>query len=157
MLLEKCRFNFYIIWAVLILSCIPATKPDAKGNGEMMPFVTIDKGITSGNTGRSFLAIRTAQEWQDIWHQHSSHLTASPGLPPVDFSKEMVIAIFQGNKSTGGFSVEILRVEKSEVRLLVFYKERVPPPGSMVPQVLTQPYHMIKLQRMEGEVIFQHQ
>jgi hypothetical protein len=127
----------------------------AEGNEEMVPFVTLSRGITSAMAGRSFLAIRTAQEWQDIWHQHSSHLTVSPGLPPVDFSKEMVIAIFQGNKPTGGFSIEILRVEKSEEKFLVFYKEVTPPPGSMVPQALTQPCHMIKLQRMEGEVIFQ--
>jgi hypothetical protein len=122
---------------------------------EAVPFVTISKGITSGVTGRSFLAIRTAQEWQDIWQQHSSHLTASPNLPPVDFSKEMVIAIFQGTRTTGGFSVEILRVEKSGEKLLVCYQERVPSPGSLVAQVLTQPYHIIKLQGTEGEVIFQ--
>jgi hypothetical protein len=69
----------------------------------------------------------------------------------------MVIAIFQGSKPTGGFGIEILRVENSEERLMVFYREIAPPRGAIVPQLLTQPHHMIKLQRIEGEVIFQRQ
>ena len=154
---KKCLLYSTVVGIILFFSCVFWTNLEASCNVEVVPFITISKGALSGIQMRSFLTIRTDQEWQYIWNKHYSSLGISPSIPPIDFSKEMVIPIFQGSKPTGGFGVEILRVEKCGERLLVFYKEIIPPRGSMVPQVLTQPYHMIKLQRTEGEVIFQHQ
>ena len=151
--------SFFSLSAVVFSTRMLFSLTGGAGNANeiMVPFTTISRGISSRITAQSFLTIRTAQEWQDLWHKHASNSPTPPPLPAVDFSRKMVIAIFLGTKPTGGYGVEILRVKMSGDKLLALYKETVPPRGAMVTQVLTQPYHMIKIQQSSVEVIFQQE
>ncbi len=68
----------------------------------------------------------------------------------------MVIAVFSGEKRTGGYGIEITRVEENfEKGLLeVFFFETHSSPGSIVIQALTQPYHIVKLETVDIPVVF---
>ena len=66
----------------------------------------------------------------------------------------MVVALFLGQKSTGGYSVEITRAELDGSNLRFYYRERNPPPGAMLTQALTQPYHLVRLSRSEAVPVF---
>ena len=67
----------------------------------------------------------------------------------IDFNREIVVAIFLGEKPTGGFAVEIVRVGRQNGEFVVDYKEINPASGAMVTQALTQPFHIV---RIDGEV-----
>jgi hypothetical protein len=54
------------------------------------------------------------------------------------------IAVFMGEKPTGGYSIEVTDVSDSEGRTGVLVKEVEPKKGDVVTQVLTQPYTIIK-------------
>jgi len=66
----------------------------------------------------------------------------------------MVAGVFSGEKSTGGYEVEITRAERKDSRLYLYYLEKSPPPDAIVTQVLTQPYHLVKLPRDDARVVF---
>jgi len=117
-------------------------------------FSTIDKGFRSGVREPLEVVIRGEQEWAALWSRHASGRRPAPSPPLIDFSAEMVVGLFLGQKSTGGYSVEITRAELDGANLKVFYRDGSPPPGAIVPQVLTQPYHLIRLLRREGSPVF---
>ncbi len=66
----------------------------------------------------------------------------------------MVVGIFMGQRGTGGYEIEITRVERADSQLRVYYRSKDPEPGAMVTQMLTQPYHVIKLPRHDGPLVF---
>ena len=77
-------------------------------------------------------------------------------VPRVDFIQEMVIAVFSGKKRTGGYGVDLTRIEENleKGKLEVFFLETHPSPKSMVIQALTQPYAIVKLKKVDIPVVF---
>ena len=119
-------------------------------------FSTIDKGSRSAIKNRKFVVIRTGKEWEDLWQLHKKTFLPEQQIPLVDFKQEMVIAFFSGEKRTGGYGIEIMRVEENleKGQLEVFFLETHPSPNSMVIQALTQPYHIVKLKKVDIPVVF---
>lgn len=82
-----------------------------------------------------------------LWNQaHGAQLTLPP-LPEVDFRRESVVAIFIGQRPTGGYGLSVteLLLENNEVYLEVRLTQ--PSPGAMVTQALTSPWLMVRIQR----------
>jgi hypothetical protein len=123
--------------------------------GTRLPIDTIEKGYRSGVREPLQVVIRNQDEWSVFWKRHSS-IDANPALAPIiEFDREMVVGIFLGEKSTGGYEVEIVRAERRDSSLYFYYREESPPPGAIVTQALTQPFHLVKLAKYENlQVIF---
>jgi hypothetical protein len=121
-----------------------------------MPFVTVDKGFTSGIRERRLLAIKTTKEWRNLWEAHTAVVTPPKPLPAVDFKKEMIVAVFSGEKPSGGHGIEIVTIEENSAKreTRVIFRETKPPPGAMVTAALTQPYHVVKLKKIDIPVTF---
>lgn len=124
-------------------------------------FGTLDQGSYSGYRDRAALVIRTEEEWQQVWERHTALLTPQPERSVVDFDKEvdfdteMVLAVFLGERPTGGFAIEITAIHKRPDTLRVLVEETAPDPDAMVTQVLTQPYHVVRLPRIDLPVEFE--
>jgi hypothetical protein len=116
-----------------------------------IPHATIEQGQRSGIRDRKLVVVRTPAEWKALWRAHRSQGTQP--VPAIDFQTEMVVAVFAGEKSTGGYRVEIVCVEANQ-QVRVLYREAQPPPDAIRIQVLTQPYHIMKLQRVDRPVVF---
>ena len=116
-----------------------------------MPMTTVADGQSSGITEPKQAIVRTAAEWNTLWKSH-----AGSQMPPtIDFTKEMVVAVFLGERPTGGFRVQILDTRRDGNALIVRYSERRPGPDSIVTQALTSPFHIVRVQRHEGPVRFE--
>jgi hypothetical protein len=57
----------------------------------------------------------------------------------------VLVAVFQGQQNTGGFSVQITAIERNGDQLVVHATFVVPGPGAMVTQVLTSPAHVVSI------------
>ncbi len=112
---------------------------------------TLDRGTMSGIDNPAQQVVRTAAEWQALWARHES---AKP-LPPVDFSKEMVVAVLLGMRPSGGWDVEVVGVEPGADGLRVKYAVRRPGPDDVAAAVITSPYHFVKVPKAEGKVVFE--
>ena len=94
---------------------------------------------------------KTASEFESLWRAHA------PGRqqPAVDFSKNMVIAVFLGSRPSAGYSVLISGVRREGDALVVTWAERRPGADSMAAQVMTAPAQMVTVPRFDGPVRFE--
>jgi hypothetical protein len=128
----------------------PSEKPEstvttAEAPTTRLSFQTIDKGSRSGVREPLQTVVRHSAEWNALWQKHASVKPNPPSTPAVDFSKDIVAAVFLGEKPTGGFDVEIVRIDQTATAVVIEYREKSPLPGSVVTQALTQPFHIVKV------------
>lgn len=135
----------------------PASQPDtritAAADIKMQPATPVSvqnvvKGYRSGVREPLQIVVRSQAEWLTLWRRHSNDLNSTP--PAVVFELEVVVAIFLGEKPTGGYDVTILRAEQSGEELMIDYQEKTPAPGSIVIQVFQQPFHIVRINREVG-------
>jgi len=138
---------------LLLAACAVRAGGDVTTVGMAVPFSTLAKGFVSGMHEPAQIVIRSQDEWVAVWGRHTRAHAQPPSAPPVDFSREMVVGIFMGQRGTGGYEIEITRVERADSQLRVYYRSKDPEPGAMVTQMLTQPYHVIKLPRDDGPLV----
>jgi len=115
-----------------------------------LQFTTLAAGSQSGIEQPRTVTIRTAAQYQALWKEHDP---AAPA-PSVDFTKEAVVGVFLGSRMTAGFEVTITAIKQENGKAVVEYVERVPRPSGMVAQVITAPYHLVRVSRDIGTVDF---
>jgi hypothetical protein len=104
--------------------------------------------VTSHIDQRTELVIRSQSAWQLVWSHHKPGTTP----PAVDFSREMVIALFRGF-TTGGRAVKILSVTRDGGTLVVRYRENVQEAANAASSAAT-PYQIIAVSRQSGSARF---
>jgi len=119
-----------------------------------IPLQNLLKGYSSGVREPLKIVIQTQDELNSLWKRHSSVQASPSPAPQVDFATEMVAVIFLGEKSTGGYGVEITKAERNGSTLYLYYRERSPSPGGVLIQVMTQPYHLVKLAKQNVPPVF---
>jgi hypothetical protein len=115
------------------------------------PMRTIARGDQSGLETERRAVARTDAEWTALWRQHAP---AGPA-PPVDFSKETVVGVFLGSRSTAGYSVEIVSAALDQGTLLVRYRQRAPAPDAITAQIITTPFHIVAVPKTSADVKFE--
>lgn len=77
----------------------------------------------------------------------------------VDYSKQMIVAVFMGQAPSSGYSIRIISEEfqngSDGVSLVIKYKKSRPPERSMTASVMTAPYHMKVIPLFNGPVHFE--
>lgn len=111
-------------------------------------FETVVKGSSSEISERKSLVTTSQTEWAQLLQKTREELP-----PPVDFTNDMLIAVSQGEHSTGGYSIEITKIVEKENNIEIFVKEIEPGPMCEVTHAFTYPYHIVKLQKNNKEVV----
>lgn len=122
----------------------------AAATGEPVPFKPLDRGQQSFIEDAREVVVRTAAEWTALWKQHAPDQRP----PAVDFTRSMVVGVFLGSRPTGGYTVEITRVDREATDLVVTYREQRPSKSDIVTQVITMPYELVTTDRFAGSVRF---
>jgi hypothetical protein len=107
---------------------------------------TIAKGDQSNVDDARQVLVRSEAEWTKLWQQHAP----DQPKPTVDFSREMIVAVFMGSRPNAGFSTAILSATATPSgTLLVRYKETRPATGAISAQILTFPYHIVAISKAD--------
>ena len=114
-----------------------------------MTFATLAQAGSSQIQEPREVVVRSESEWDQLWSAHS------PEPPPtVDFSRSVVVGVFLGTRPTAGYQVEITAVRAEDDRVVVEYVEHRPARDAFLAQVLTAPFHFVRLPREVGRVDF---
>ena len=123
------------------------------GAGQPVAFISIAQGDQSGIITYTEAVVRTPREWDGIWRKHAAGIRMPTVPPAVDFSRNMVVAVFFGEVPAGRRTA-ILRVVTQDNRLIVLL-QMIGPPGPEsedLPHIT--PYHIVELPRSPLPVAF---
>jgi hypothetical protein len=135
-----------------IVACTVVVACSSTSSKNEPTFRTIARGYQSGIAGPGVEVARNEREWSDLWARHTSTVLPRPELPHVDFDRDMVVFASIGVRPTMGYAFEIERVTPQEHELVLEAIERRPATDAILPQVASQPFHMITVRQREGKV-----
>ncbi len=106
---------------------------------------TIEKGDQSNVDSARQVLVRSEAELKQLWQRHAPDRP----MPAIDFSREMVVAVFMGSRPNAGFSTAIVSATAAAGVLLVRYSETSPRSGDVAAQILTFPYHIVAIPKAD--------
>lgn len=110
--------------------------------------------LSSGLTQRERIVVRDAESWAALWPRIMGSHRPLHTLPPVNFSREMLVVASVGTRPSGGHTITIDSVSGGRDRLFVFLSERSPGPRCGVTAALSEPVTLARLVRNELPVSF---
>ena len=116
-------------------------------------FQTLAFGFYSSHVEPGYYVVNTQKEWEHVWMKHT-HTAAQSNPPQVDFSKYTVIAVFMGQYSTGGCKIRVREIIDTGLSVIVRVERTHPGKGCIVIEALTQPYHIVMVEKISKPVIF---
>lgn len=96
------------------------------------------------------VVIKDAAAWTVLWAEHSKGRIAAP---QVDFSRNMLVAVFLGSSPVCG-SFDVVHVGSQDGKLLVEYEVRDQSPTALCLAAITQPMRVVSVPRVEAPVAF---
>lgn len=142
-----------------------STTPDDGGNfdtevetqtikADAVNIEQIERGQYGNIVDGTQVVLRSEGDFASFWADLHADRITTPDVPSVDFEQQIVVAIVLGERSTGGYSVDIDQVmadeEQGEMR--VEFTETVPGNTCAVTQALTSPY-VVATVDLQGEPV----
>lgn len=147
---KLCLTVFLALLLVGITSFILRSKASETQNVEFEVFA---QGDISGYFEETYLVVKTEAEWANVWKKHTAPSVPSSSPPEIDFSRNMVICAFMGERPTAGYNISIEEIW-IDGKMHIEIVKRSPQKDGVVAQVLTYPYAFALLERMDFEVVF---
>ncbi len=98
--------------------------------------------------------VHESQDWADVWAAIHANKSEPPTRPVVDMSRESVLLIIMGQRSTGGYDIAVTDVTMSGDQVIVTLAVTTPQTDEMVTQALTSPYIAVAIPATDRRVIF---
>ena len=114
----------------------------------------IHSATTSGFTGPEQLVLRDPAAWQAAWSRLHEGMVAPP-LPAVDFTREMVVLLALGERSSGGYQIRFDGITVAGANATVRFTITEPGTGCMTTQAMTAPVDIVRVPRAAGTVRFE--
>ncbi|WP_299160522.1 protease complex subunit PrcB family protein [uncultured Tenacibaculum sp.] len=141
---------FAIFFSILLGSC-----PNNNQENQETKMNSLYQGTLHGNGVGGFekenLVIKSEKEWQAFLLKADA---SNQFTDLIDFSKNIIIAVIDSQKNTGGFSIEISKIKEEKSKLLITIESKGPKPTDMVTMVLTQPIHIVKIPKTKKDIVF---
>ena len=136
-----------------VLGCSSTIQPSKTLKKEEIVFNTISKGVLFGNGIEGILeekfTIKNEKQWQVFLNKINSvnNVSSSFSEININFSNHNIICVFDTIRNTGGYAIEIERVFVEKKNLNIVYNKKEPGPMEMVTTIITQPYHIVKIEK----------
>lgn len=107
-------------------------------------FTVLAEGGTALDAGeRKNVAARDQKSFDRVWKMvHGEQEIASPS---IDFTKEYVVGVFAGEKSSGGHAIAVTGIQDLGDTRTLSVTLTAPGEGCMNTQALTAPYQLIRV------------
>jgi hypothetical protein len=139
---------------LFVAACGAGRSVDAQAAGSSIPYETILDETYSGLDEALSAVVHDQESWGELWDRIHRGVSPRPPLPPVDFSRHMLIAVATGTRRSGGFGVAVRGVAVHENKLVVEVLETCPARGAMASMALTQPVAVVRLDRLPQTPVF---
>jgi hypothetical protein len=131
---------------VSLAACAPPASPILEDNDTMaaagdttVPFRSLLDEELSGIDEPLRRGIREPEEWQALWGRIHEIRNPPPDPPPVDLTRDMIVVVGLGTRTSGGHGVEVREIRRREDGLEVTLVEHTPGRDCPVAAMLTAP------------------
>jgi uncharacterized protein (DUF885 family) len=136
------------ILRMALLGDAPASGAPANAEAEdrtnVVEFSVLATGASSGHEGgRTVELITNENEWRRAW----AVFGGGRPQPEINFNSRACVVVYQGQKPTGGHSIEITEIRRDGTVLAVKVNERRPAFGDVTTQVITSPFVAVSIPR----------
>jgi hypothetical protein len=149
------RDLIYLISAALIvLSLNGCVEEDATDPMVKVAYSVLQTGQFSGIVSERLEVLRDQDAFAELWLAHGEVFSSVPVQPEVNFDQDMVVAVFLGQRATGGYTIAVTEVVDRKDSLLVNLRVTLPGTNCAVTQAFSQPHQMIAMRQSEKMVAF---
>jgi len=117
-------------------------------------FELVDEGVLSNIKTQRFDIINDAAALDNVWIEHGAGLRDGHQKPVPDFNFDQMLALFLGEKFSGGYTIYVEGIDVFNDRLDVKIVEAVPGNGCPVTLGFTQPYQFITITKTDKMISF---
>jgi hypothetical protein len=146
----------------LVLAAGCTSPADTLPQGKALAWDELE-GCASTQASERNEVVQSQDELDALWA--SSCSGAGPGVPQlvgsgqgeaprVDFARHTVLAVFWGQKSTGGYSTEVVNITEASDHIAVRVARDSPGPACAVAQVVTYPAYLATTEKLAKAVHF---
>jgi len=122
-------------------------------SNKTIKFRSLSHGRTCGVTHRYDVVITSQSDMKALWEQMYG-VAPIASAPIIDFDRNVVLAVFQGQKPSDGYEVLVTKVVAIRDRILVLVGEHCPGEGEIVGGAPSQPFDMVIIHRPNLPVDF---
>lgn len=148
-----------IAWALTLPLVLAAACRSARSDTQAqtapvpVPFANVVQIAVPGQTGKRVqVVVRDADGWKTLWAELRKDSSLAEDLPAIDFEHEMVVVAAM--ETQGCVSrVTIRSITRTNDNAAVDVLEE-PPAANLRCFVSSRPIHVVRVQRMSGEVTF---
>jgi len=94
-----------------------------------------------------YVLVKSSDQLTNLWYKAYGSQLNVPPVPNIDFSRETVLAVFDGQKPTGGYDLKVRSVTVENGELYVDLVKQQPQQGQITTQALTSPWLLIHVLR----------
>ena len=135
--------SFFLVIAASAFLTIPF---NAHAVGAQGP---VAQGDLPGPGTSGVHAVRTPQDWQKFQRERGLNWPIA-----IDFTRDMVIAVFLGTRNSAGYKIEIAEIRAEPHHTEITYREIPPAATNPVAQMLTNPYVLAVIPQPQTPVMF---
>lgn len=145
---------FFALFLLLALSCKSQKEAGQKSPDSIGLTLILSEGH-SGEETKSFYVIKEAEVLRKYFSKINR--TRKPGLPvpDIDFSRQMVLLIFEGQATVGALSRKYV-LEENEGQIVIGSKESEQPEKSISTAIGT-PFQLYTLPLTEKEIVIKEE
>ena len=110
---------------------------------EEVLFEDVRQGSDCGVLERIEQKITDLETWEVLWAEMERGYIPVDQTPRIEFSTNVLFAVFQGECPTSGYTTTITRIVLTSTGYVVFVDEVHPGPDCGTLQALTQPHHIV--------------
>ncbi|OIQ37626.1 MAG: hypothetical protein BM563_08115 [Bacteroidetes bacterium MedPE-SWsnd-G1] len=142
------KYVLYII-TFLIFGCASGKQQNYT---QEIQFETLVQGSNGGYLNNEFIIVKNQDELKTVYTQINKVRKPGFPIPKIDFEKELILALFLGEKTTGGHAISITKIIETIDEVQVFVQTNAP--DGMATSAMTQPYYFCKIPRTEKSIVF---
>lgn len=151
------RLPLVLVVALLAAGCLEGGGP-AGGDDAPAELTVRDlaKGQHSGVRERTREVIDTDAAWRAFWARHASADVPPPPVPPVDFTRERVLAVVNGDQPNGCQDVQVGPASRAQgVLTFVVISWDNESASRGCTEAITQPHHVLAVGDVDSVIRFE--